>query len=263
MTVVLDVRHLSKVYDDGHHALRDVSFTVREGEFLAVIGLSGAGKSTLIRCINRLVEPSHGTVIYRGVDVTALPPKQLRATRRKIGMIFQHFNLVERRSVFINVLSGRLGGTPTLRSVAGMFTEQDRQDARRCLATVGLQDKERNRADELSGGQKQRVAIARALMQDPDLLLADEPVASLDPATAHSVLDYLRKANEELGVTILCNLHFLSLVREYASRVLALRQGELVYDGDSERIDRVWFKRIYGEDAREISITPDGDGAAG
>ncbi|MHC4304479.1 MAG: phosphonate ABC transporter ATP-binding protein, partial [Planctomycetota bacterium] len=252
MTVVLDVQNLSKVYDDGHHALRDVSFTVREGEFLAVIGLSGAGKSTLIRCVNRLVEPSHGRVVYRGVDVTTLPSKQLRATRRKIGMIFQHFNLIERRSVFTNVLSGRLGGTPTLRSVAGMFTELDRQAARRCLATVGLEDKVRNRADELSGGQKQRVAIARALMQEPDLLLADEPVASLDPATAHSVLDYLRKANEELGVTILCNLHFLSLVREYASRVLALRQGELVYDGDSERIDRAWFKRIYGEDAREI-----------
>ncbi|MHC4100243.1 MAG: phosphonate ABC transporter ATP-binding protein, partial [Planctomycetota bacterium] len=251
MTVVLDVQNLSKVYDDGHHALRDVSFTVREGEFLAVIGLSGAGKSTLIRCVNRLVEPSHGRVVYRGVDVTTLPSKQLRATRRKIGMIFQHFNLIERRSVFTNVLSGRLGGTPTLRSVAGMFTELDRQAARRCLATVGLEDKVRNRADELSGGQKQRVAIARALMQEPDLLLADEPVASLDPATAHSVLDYLRKANEELGVTILCNLHFLSLVREYASRVLALRQGELVYDGDSERIDRAWFKRIYGEDARE------------
>jgi len=250
VTVVLDVRNLSKVYDDGHHALRDVSFTVRKGEFLAVIGLSGAGKSTLIRCINRLVEPSDGTVIYRGVDVTALPPKQLRATRRKIGMIFQHFNLIDRRSVFTNVLSGRLGSTPTLRSVAGMFTEQDRADARRCLATVGLQDKERNRADG-------------ALMQEPELLLADEPVASLDPATAHSVLDYLRKANEELGVTILCNLHFLSLVREYASRVIALRQGELVYDGDSERIDRAWFKRIYGEDAREISLTPDGDGAAG
>ncbi|MHC4081031.1 MAG: phosphonate ABC transporter ATP-binding protein, partial [Planctomycetota bacterium] len=241
MTVVLDVQNLSKVYDDGHHALRDVSFTVREGEFLAVIGLSGAGKSTLIRCVNRLVEPSHGRVVYRGVDVTTLPSKQLRATRRKIGMIFQHFNLIERRSVFTNVLSGRLGGTPTLRSVAGMFTELDRQAARRCLATVGLEDKVRNRADELSGGQKQRVAIARALMQEPDLLLADEPVASLDPATAHSVLDYLRKANEELGVTILCNLHFLSLVREYASRVLALRQGELVYDGDSERIDRAWF----------------------
>ncbi|MHC4979960.1 MAG: phosphonate ABC transporter ATP-binding protein, partial [Planctomycetota bacterium] len=210
MTVVLDVQNLSKVYDDGHHALRDVSFTVREGEFLAVIGLSGAGKSTLIRCVNRLVEPSHGRVVYRGVDVTTLPSKQLRATRRKIGMIFQHFNLIERRSVFTNVLSGRLGGTPTLRSVAGMFTELDRQAARRCLATVGLEDKVRNRADELSGGQKQRVAIARALMQEPDLLLADEPVASLDPATAHSVLDYLRKANEELGVTILCNLHFLS-----------------------------------------------------
>ncbi|MHC4607877.1 MAG: phosphonate ABC transporter ATP-binding protein [Planctomycetota bacterium] len=263
MTVVLDVQHLSKVYDDGHQALRDVSFTVHEGEFLAVIGLSGAGKSTLIRCINRLVDPSYGKVIYRGVDVTALPTKQLRATRRKIGMVFQHFNLVERRSVLTNVLSGRLGRTPTVRSVAGLFSEQDRRDARRCLSTVGLEDKVTNRADELSGGQKQRVAIARALMQDPDLLLADEPVASLDPATAHSVLDYLRKANEELGVTILCNLHFLSLVREYASRVLALRQGELVYDGDSERIDRAWFKRIYGEDAREISITSEGDGAAG
>jgi phosphonate transport system ATP-binding protein len=262
VTVVLEIQHLSKVYDNGHRALCDVSFTVRKGEFLAIIGLSGSGKSTLIRCINRLVEPTCGSVLYRGVELTGLPAKELRIRRRKIGMVFQHFNLIDRRSVLTNVLSGRLGRTPTLRALAGLFTEEDRRRAHRYLVQVGLEEKANSRADELSGGQQQRVAIARALMQEPDLLLADEPVASLDPATSHSILKHLRRANEELGVTILCNLHFLSLVREYATRVIALRQGEIVYDGASERIDRAWFKRIYGEDAREVDITAgDGDPA--
>lgn len=252
MSALLEVRHLSKVYDDGQRALCDVSFTVDAGEFVAIIGLSGSGKSTLIRCINRLVEPSSGTVLYRGRDLTALPWRELRAARRRIGMVFQHFNLIERRSVLANVLSGRLGSTGTLRSVAGLFAERDRRDALRRLDAVGLADHATRRAGELSGGQMQRVAIARALMQDPDLLLADEPVASLDPATSHSVMKHLRRANESLGVTILCNLHFLSLVREYAKRVIALREGELAYDGDAERIDGKWYRRIYGEDAREV-----------
>jgi len=251
---ILVLEHVSKVYDNGVQALRDVSFEVRPREFVAVIGLSGSGKSTLIRCINRLIEPSRGRIVFGGTEVTALPHAELRRVRRRIGMIFQHFNLVRRRSVLANVLSGALGSTSTARALLGLFPEADRQRALANLETVGLGDKGRSRADELSGGQQQRVAIARALMQDPELLLADEPVASLDPATSHSVMQYLERAHRELGKTILCNLHFLSLVRQYATRVLALKEGEMVYDGDPSEINEAWFRRIYGEEAKEVGI---------
>jgi len=251
---ILSVRGLSKVYDNGVQALRDISFDVREGEFLAIIGLSGSGKSTLIRCINRLIEPSSGTIEYRGRDITKIGYGELRRVRTNIGMIFQHFNLVARKSVLANVLSGRLGQTPVARSIFGVFSSEERERALAHLETVGLRGKSRSRADELSGGQQQRVAIARTLMQDPEILLADEPVASLDPATSHSVMQYLRHAREELGQTILCNLHFLSLVREYATRVIALKNGEMVFEGDAHAIDEAWFRRIYGEEAREIGI---------
>jgi phosphonate transport system ATP-binding protein len=169
-------------------------------------------------------------------------------------MIFQHFNLVRRKSVLVNVLSGRLADTGTWASVTGRFSEEDRRRALECLELVGLGEKAKQRADELSGGQQQRVAIARTLLQDPEILLADEPVASLDPATSHSVMRYLRDANQKLGKTILCNLHFLSLVRAYGTRVIALKDGELVFEGSPDRIDEAWFKRIYGEDAIEVRI---------
>lgn len=251
---IIRVKDLSKVYDNGTYALRDVSFEVKEGEFLAIIGLSGSGKSTLLRCLNRLIEPSSGSIEIDGREITALARKDLRKERKNIGMIFQQFNLVRRKSVLSNVLSGKLGSMGTLSSVASLYSNEDRQLAMEHLTTVGLAEKAKNRADELSGGQQQRVAIARALMQDPLVLLADEPVASLDPATSHSVMQYLEKANRDLGKTIVCNLHFLSLVRQYATRVIALKKGEVIFDGDAHEICEDWFRNIYGEEAREVEI---------
>jgi phosphonate transport system ATP-binding protein len=253
-SALIEIRNVEKIYDNGVHALKGVSFEVKRGEFLGVIGLSGSGKSTLLRCINRLVEPTGGEIVFDGVAMTRLSARQLRDQRRRIGMIFQHFNLIPRASVLTNVLSGRLGVSSTLRSVLGLYDEADKARARALLKVVGLEDKVSARADRLSGGQQQRVAIARSLMQDPEVLLADEPVASLDPATSHSVMQHLERANKELGKTIVCNLHFLSLVRQYTTRVVALKGGEKVFEGDSQDIDEDWFKRIYGEDAKEIDI---------
>ncbi|MBX3017506.1 MAG: phosphonate ABC transporter ATP-binding protein [Bdellovibrionaceae bacterium] len=252
--MILQVRNLSKTYENGTRALKDVSFDVKKGEFLVVIGLSGSGKSTLLRCLNRLHEPTSGQILFNDQDIASIPGGQrLRDVRRRIAMIFQSFNLIPRHSVMSNVLMGRLGITSTWRSVFGLFTARDKELARQALQLVGIAGKSGVRADQLSGGQQQRVAIARALTQEPEILLADEPVASLDPATCHTVMDYLRKVNRERGVTVICNLHFLSLVREYATRVIALRGGELVFEGKPEEITTEWFSKIYGEAARDIS----------
>lgn len=251
---MLEIQHLTKIYEDGTRAIHDVSFTVKDGEFVILIGLSGSGKSTLLRCINRLVEPTSGKVIWNGVDITAASPKELRQIRRNIGMIFQQFNLVKRSSVMANVLSGRLGYVNTWMSVLGQFSKVDRQRAIASLERVGIREKAYNRADSLSGGQQQRVGIARALMQAPKLMLADEPVASLDPATSHSVLKYLEQLNKEDGITVLCSLHFLSLARRYGTRIIALKAGEIVFDGLPKDIDHERFKAIYGEEAMEVEI---------
>jgi len=251
---MLRIEHLTKTYPDGTRALIDVSLEVPKGQFVSIIGLSGAGKSTFLRCINRLIEPTSGKVWLGNEEITAASPGELRLIRRRIAMIFQHFNLVRRSSVVTNVLSGRLGYTPTLPSLLHRFSAEDVSDARASLARVGLAEKELQRADTLSGGQQQRVGIARALMQKPELILADEPVASLDPATAHTVLDHLEKMNKADGMTVLCNLHFLSLARRYADRVIALKAGELVFDGAPEEIDDERFKEIYGEDAIQVEI---------
>ncbi|MCC7360697.1 MAG: phosphonate ABC transporter ATP-binding protein [Anaerolineales bacterium] len=249
---MLEVQHLHKVYPNGTVALRDVSFRVDEGEFLVVIGLSGSGKSTLLRCINRLIEPTQGKVILDGVDVTAASGAELRRQRRHIGMVFQQFNLVKRSSVLTNVLAGRLGYTATLPSLLGLWPAADRQRALRALERVGIADKAQARADALSGGQQQRVGIARALMQEPRLILADEPVASLDPVLSHSILQYLEQLNRDEKMTIICSLHFLDLVHRYATRVIALKGGEVVFSGLPQEIDRAKFKAIYGEEAVEV-----------
>ncbi len=250
----LEIENLSKVYPNGTRALDSVSFTVERGEFLAVIGLSGSGKSTLLRCINRLIEPTSGTIIFDGEDVTHIKGERLRHYRQRIGMIFQQFNLIGRYSVLNNVLMGALGSVNTLDSILGRFPSGLREMALRNLEIVGIAGKANVRADSLSGGQQQRVAIARALMQEPQLLLADEPVASLDPATSHGVMRYLGYINRELGCTIICNLHFLSLVREYATRVIALKSGQLVFEGSPADISDEWFRHIYGDEAVEVEI---------
>lgn len=253
-TPILEVDKLNKVYPNGTHALKGVSFKVQKGEFLVVIGLSGSGKSTLLRCINRLHEPTTGSIQFEGEEITTIKGTPLRSLRSRIGMIFQHFNLIPRKTVLTNVLTGTLSRTGVVKSIFGIFPEEDKKKALSLIELVGLTGKEHRRADNLSGGQQQRVAIARALMQDPSILLADEPVASLDPATSHSVMQYLKKVNEELGVTILCNLHFLSLVRQYATRVIALKDGNLIYEGSPSEIDENWFQTIYGEEAVEVTI---------
>ncbi len=251
---MLEVRQLNKIYPGGIHALKDVTFTVEEGEFLVLIGLSGSGKSTLLRCINRLVEPTSGQVIWNGVDITAASPAELRHIRRQIGMIFQQFNLVKRLPVITNVLTGRLGYVSPWRSLFNYWTPEERRMAMQNLERVGIADQAWKRADELSGGQQQRVAIARALMQNPKLILADEPVASLDPATSHSVMKYILELNRRDGITVICSLHFLSLARQYGTRIIALRDGHIVFDGKPEEIDDRRFKEIYGEDAVEVEI---------
>jgi phosphonate transport system ATP-binding protein len=249
---MLRVENLTKVYDDGTVALRDVSFEVPDGQFLAVIGLSGSGKSTLLRCINRLVEPTSGRIIWNGEDVTAATQEDLRLIRRRIGMVFQHFNLVHRSKVITNVLGGRLGYVNPALAVLNRFPRADIAKAMAQLERVGLSEKARARADELSGGQQQRVGIARAMMQDPQMILADEPVASLDPVLAHSIMQYLELINSEDDVTVLCSLHFLDLVHRYADRAIALNKGELVFDGAPKAIDDARFKDIYGQEAERV-----------
>ena len=251
---MLKIEHLTKIYDSGVRALQDVSFEVPDGQFLVIIGLSGSGKSTLLRCINRLIDPTEGRIIWNNTDITDATDEELRQIRRKIGMIFQQFNLVKRATVLTNVLSGRLGFVPTAWAFANRFRPGDYEDAMANLERVGIASKAHQKAGELSGGQQQRVAIARALMQRPKLILADEPVASLDPATSHSVLKHLEAVNRDDGITVLCNLHVLSLARRYATRVIALKGGELVFDGLPSEIDEARFKEIYGQDAEELEI---------
>jgi phosphonate transport system ATP-binding protein len=249
---MLQIRNLTKIYEGGVKALDNVSFDVPNGQFLTVIGLSGSGKSTLLRCINRLIEPTEGQIIWNGEDITKASPEEMRRIRRKIGMVFQHFNLVHRSKVLTNVLAGRLGYVNPTWSLLNRFPKKDSEKAIKKMERVGIADKAQSRADELSGGQQQRVGIARALMQDPEMILADEPVASLDPVLAHSIMKHLEDINKNDGVTVLCSLHFLDLVHRYADYVIALNEGKLVFEGTPEQIDDNKFKDIYGRDAERV-----------
>lgn len=255
MDDLIRIEHLTKIYERGEVlALNDVSFTVKKGEFLVLLGLSGSGKSTLLRCINRLIEPTAGTIVFDGIDVTRASSRQLRQIRRRMAMIFQQFNLVRRSTVLTNVLSGRLGYVSPAASAIHKFSKQDIDMAMADLDRVGIPEQAYKRADELSGGQQQRVGIARALMQQPDLLMADEPVSALDPATSHSVMQHLEMMNREDGVTVIASLHFLSLARRYGTRILALKDGEIVFEGLPTEIDEAKFKEIYGEEAEEVEV---------
>lgn len=249
---MLKVENLTKVYEGGTVALKNVSFEVPDGQFLAVIGLSGSGKSTLLRCINRLIEPTEGTITWNGIDITNASQEDMRRVRRRIGMVFQHFNLVHRSKVLTNVLQGRLGYINPALSIINRFPKAEVEKAFKQLERVGLAAKAHQRADELSGGQQQRVGVARAMMQDPEMVLADEPVASLDPVLAHSIMQYLEKINDDGNVTVLCSLHFLDLVHRYADRAIALNEGELVFEGPPSEIDDARFKDIYGREAERV-----------
>jgi phosphonate transport system ATP-binding protein len=249
------IADLGMVYPGGVRALEGVNLEVGEGEFLAVLGLSGSGKSTLLRCINRLIDPSEGKVWIFGQEITALSGSDLRRLRRQVAMIFQQFNLVRRHTVLSNVLAGSLGRSRLLPSLMISFPANERHHALQHLERVGLGDRAGSRADALSGGQQQRVAVARALMQEPRLILADEPVASLDPALRHSVMRHVEALNREEGLTVICSLHDIDLVERYATRLVALRDGRLVWEGLPKDFDRGTFKEIYGEDAEPASNT--------
>ena len=253
---ILDIRELHQSYSAAAPVLRGISFTIERGEFVGVIGLSGAGKSTLLRCINRLIDASSGQILIPGallsselngapVDVLKLNAGDLRALRRKIGMIFQQFNIVTRLSVIENVLSGGLGYQPALRSALRIFTHEERRRALVNLKRVGLLEHAYRRADELSGGEQQRVAIARTLMQQPAIILADEPVSSLDPKLSRVVLDILKRVCREDGITAVVSLHTLELTREYADRVIGLKRGEILFDGATDTLSDAVVDAVY------------------
>ncbi|KRN30492.1 phosphonate ABC transporter ATP-binding protein [Weissella halotolerans] len=243
----VQIQHISKVYPNGTVGLDDIDLTINAGEFVVVVGLSGAGKSTLMRAINRLHDISDGAILIDGEDITQAKGKALRRLRRNLAMIFQNFNLVKRTTVMRNVLSGRVGYYSTFKSTLGLFSKADRQQALANLERVNMADKAYIRADELSGGQQQRVAIARAMMQSPTVFLADEPIASLDPKTTKMVMDDLKRLNEELGMTVIVNLHSVPLALEYASRVIGLQAGKLVYDKQIADVNQTDFAAIYAE----------------
>ncbi|WP_025134669.1 phosphonate ABC transporter ATP-binding protein [Leucobacter sp. PH1c] len=238
--------HASVTYPNGTRALRDVSLTIEPGEMVSIVGLSGSGKSTLIRTINGLVPVTSGAVTVGPHRVSELRGRALREARGHIGMIFQAFNLAERASVYRNTLVGRFAHSPAARTLLGLPSAQDREIALRALDSVGILDKVWTRAGSLSGGQKQRVAIARALSQEPSVMLADEPVASLDPPTAHSVMADLARINAERGLTVLVNIHLMDLARQYTSRMIGLRDGAVVYDGPAAEARDADFEQIYG-----------------
>lgn len=248
---MIEFKNVSLTYPNGTKGLKNVNLTINEGEFVVIVGLSGAGKSTLIRSINRLVSATEGELLVDNENILNHKGKKLRSLRKKVGMIFQNYNLVKRSNVFKNVLAGRLGHTGTLRSIFNMFSKEDRSLAYESLKRVNIEEKIYNRADELSGGQQQRVSIARVLTQKPKYILADEPVASLDPPTSHQVMTYLRKINQEDNITTIVNLHFIDMAMEYADRIIGMRAGEVVFDGPASEVTEKTFEEIYGRSIRE------------
>ena len=237
---------VTKSYDGWSKALDDVSLSVARGEFVSIIGCSGAGKSTLLRCVNRLIDPTQGSVVFDGDDVTHVRGRALRQTRRRIAMVFQHYNLVYRATAIENVLQGRLGYKSAVAGMLGLFSEDEKRRAFEILDQVGLADFAYARTDQLSGGQKQRVGIARALVQDPLLMLADEPIASLDPKSSRTVMEHLRWAADELGVACLANLHQVDFAMEFSDRIVALKKGRVVFDGAPHLLDEAAIADIYG-----------------
>jgi phosphonate transport system ATP-binding protein len=243
---MIEFKGVSKVYPNGTVGLKNINVTINKGDFAVIVGLSGAGKSTLLRSINRLHDTTDGEIIIDGKSITKAKGKELLRMRRDIGMIFQNFNLVKRSSVMRNILSGRVGYHSTFRTLLGLFPKIDVELALNALRRVNMEEKAYARADELSGGQQQRVSIARALAQEAKIILADEPVASLDPFTTRQVMDDLKRINQELGITTIVNLHFVDLAREYATRIIGVRAGEIVFDGPVEEATDEVFGEIYG-----------------
>ncbi|WP_313581753.1 phosphonate ABC transporter ATP-binding protein [Lacrimispora sp.] len=242
---MIEFNQVGKKYPNGFHALKDVNLKIEQGEFVAIIGLSGAGKSTLLRTINRMHDITEGSLTVDGTDVMQLKGKELRRFRRKIGMIFQSFNLVTRTLVINNVLMSKVPELPFLKALFGIYPKEDKLGALEALDKVGILDKAFVRADQLSGGQQQRVALARTLAQNPQIILADEPVASLDPVTAKQVMGDFLRINKEMNITILLNIHHVDLALQYASRVIGIRAGQIVYDGPSTEVTQDILDEIY------------------
>lgn len=242
---MIEFKNVSKRYPNGFEALKNVNLTIDQGEFVAIIGLSGAGKSTLIRTINRMHDITGGELTVDGTDVMSLQGKELRRFRRKIGMIFQSFNLITRTTVIKNVLTAFVPELPWWRATFGIFTKEEKIAALEALDKVGILDKGFVRADQLSGGQQQRVALARTLAQNPQIILADEPVASLDPVTAKQVMDDFLRINRDMKITVLLNIHHVDLALQYATRVVGIRAGEIVYDGPARNVNQEILDSIY------------------
>ena len=242
---MIEFQNVSKRYPNGFEALKDINLKIEQGEFAAVIGLSGAGKSTLIRTINRMHDITEGTLTVDGINVMELQGKSLRAFRRKIGMIFQSFNLITRTTVIKNVLTAFVPELPWWRAFLGIFRKEEKIAALEALDQMGILDKAFVRADQLSGGQQQRVALARTLAQNPQIILADEPVASLDPVTARQVMDDFQRINRDMNITVIINIHHVELALQYASRVIGIREGKIVYDGPSAQVTQQILDGIY------------------
>ena len=243
--------HVTKQYPNGVLGLDDVNLTIEQGEFVAVIGLSGAGKSTLIRTVNKMIDITGGKLTVNDTDVSALSRRALRKFRRKIGMVFQSFNLVTRTSVINNVLSARVADMSFLRTLLGLYSKQDKLLALESLDKVGILEKAYVRADQLSGGQQQRVALARTLAQSPEIILADEPVAALDPVMANVVMEDFKRINREMNITVVINIHHVDLALQYADRVVGIRAGRIVYDGPAADVNDEVLKQIYGRELKD------------
>ena len=238
-------KDVTKTYPNGFTALKHVNLTINDGDFICIIGLSGAGKSTMIRTINKMHSITEGVLLVNGKDISKAKGKELRAIRKNIGMIFQSFNLVTRTTVIKNVLTAFVPELPWWRAALGIFTKAEKTAALEALDKVGILDKAFVRADQLSGGQQQRVALARTLAQNPQIILADEPVASLDPVTAKQVMDDFQRINRDMHITVLINIHHVELALQYATRVIGIRAGEIVYDGPANQVDQAVLDSIY------------------
>jgi len=254
---MIKFENVSVTYPGGVEALKDLNLEIKDGDFIIIVGLSGAGKSTLLRTVNNLVKPSTGSVYLEGKNVTSAKKKELKKIRSQIGMIFQTFNLVNRSTVLKNVLTGRLSNISTIRSILGLWPKDQKEMAFEALNQVEILEKAYVRASNLSGGQQQRVGIARALSQKPNVMLADEPVASLDPITSRVVMSYLKKINTELGITSIVNLHFLDLAKEFGDRLIGLRDGKLVFDGNVNDVSDEDFENIYGRSIKSSDLIGD------
>jgi phosphonate transport system ATP-binding protein len=251
---MIEFNHVTKIYPEGTKGLDDVSLKINDGEFVCIIGLSGAGKSTLLRTVNKMHDITSGTLTVNGYNVSECEGKELRDLRRSIGMIFQSFNLVSRVSVYKNVLSGRIGYHNFWEVLFGIYTKEEKMLALKNLELMGILDKAYDRADKLSGGQQQRVALARALTQDPSIILADEPTASLDPLTSMQVMDDFAKINKELGITIIANMHHVDLSKKYATRILGVKKGKVVFDGTPAELTDEALAMIYGRKLNDSEL---------